>query len=108
SKGRLRFRHSSYLNLASMRQLQTTARPPTLTPSLEALRKKRQLELLRRNPDAYGGELLKTRRGRARPRPLSTRCTMHLVLRSSKAVGAWSFLRPENAQKIEAILKRCS
>ena len=40
---------------------------------------------------AYGGELLKTRKGRSGPRPLATRGTIHLVLRSAKAKGDWSF-----------------
>jgi hypothetical protein len=68
----------------------------------------KQLQLLKNEPSAYGGELLKTRKGRARPRPLDTRHTMHLVLRSSKAKGAWSFKQPKNARKIRAILSRFS
>jgi hypothetical protein len=51
----------------------------------------KQLSFLRNESSAYGGELLKTREGRRRGRPLDTRSTMHLVLRSSKARGAWSF-----------------
>lgn len=31
---------------------------------------------------------------------------MHTVFKSSKAVGAWSFRRKENAQKIDAIIKK--
>lgn len=50
-----------------------------------------QLKLLAKEKSAYGGDLLKTRAGRRRGRPLSTRETMHLVLRSTKAKGAWSF-----------------
>ncbi len=42
---------------------------------------------------AYGGELLKTRRGRMHGRTLSTKHSMHLVLRSTRAKGALSFLR---------------
>lgn len=48
------------------------------------------------------------RRGRAGPRPLATRQTMHLVLRSSKATGSWSFRRKTHAQKISQILARFS
>lgn len=59
-------------------------------------------------PDAsaYGGVLLKTRHGRSRPRPLTAKHTMHLVLRSSKAKGAWSLSRPHNEKKVRAILDR--
>ena len=49
------------------------------------------MDLLAQQPKAYGGELLKTRRGRSGPRPLATRDTMHLVLRYTKAIGEWSF-----------------
>jgi hypothetical protein len=63
----------------------------------------KQLALLRNERSAYGGELLKTRKGRARPRPLSTRETMHLVLRSSKAQGPWSFRQPRNAKAVKAL-----
>ena len=53
----------------------------------------KQLKLLKDEPKAYGGELLKTRKGRAHGRPLDTKRTMHLVLRSSLAKGEWSFSR---------------
>lgn len=54
-------------------------------------KRKPQLTLLKKESSAYGGELLKTRKGRAHGRPLSTKATMHLVLRSSKARGKMSF-----------------
>lgn len=54
-------------------------------------KRKPQLSLLKKHSSAYGGELLKTRKGRASGRPLSTKATMHLVLRSSKAKGRMSF-----------------
>lgn len=60
----------------------------------------------RRDPDSYGGVLANTRKGRARPRPLSITHSMHLVLRSSKARGAWSFRQPGNQQRVQAITKR--
>lgn len=68
----------------------------------------KQLNLLKNEQSAYGGELLKTRKGRSRPRPLDTRNTMHLVLRSTKAKGEWSFRRPQNEKKIREILERFS
>jgi REP element-mobilizing transposase RayT len=46
---------------------------------------------------------MKTRKGRSTPRPLATRNTMHLVLRSTKAKGDWSFTRPKNAAEIKRI-----
>ena len=52
-----------------------------------------QLALFKKGSAAYGGDLLKTRKGRSTPRPLAVRSSMHLVLRSSKARGEWSFLR---------------
>ncbi len=67
-----------------------------------------QLSFLESQPKAYGGDLLKTRKGRKGPRPLDTRHTIHLVLRSSRAKGSWSFKKPENERKIRAILDRFS
>lgn len=66
----------------------------------------KQRLLLKNEPKAYGGELLKTRRGRSRGRPLDTKNSTHMVLRSSQAKGEWSFLKPKNAQKIREIFSR--
>lgn len=52
--------------------------------------------------------MLKTRKGRAQGRPLDTKNTMHLVLRSSKAKGPWSFLKAQNKQAIQNILGKFS
>lgn len=65
-----------------------------------------QLNFLTKEVSAYGGDLLKTRKGRKHGRPIDTRNTMHLVLRSTKAVGDWSFLRPKNKKRIIEILKK--
>jgi REP element-mobilizing transposase RayT len=54
---------------------------------------------------AYGGTLYKTRLGRSTPRPLATRQTMHLVLRSSKAKGAWSFLKSKNDKIVRGVIR---
>src|SRR5262245_52140218 len=74
------------------------------------MRKKRnpQMKLLKDEPKAYGGELLKTREGRSRGRPLDTKNTMHLVLRSTKAKGEWSFKRSQNEKSIRAIVAKFS
>jgi hypothetical protein len=68
----------------------------------------KQLEMLKKQNSAYGGELMKSRQGRARPRPLSTRDTLHVVLRSSRAKGDWSFAKRENRTKVHEILQRFS
>jgi hypothetical protein len=67
-----------------------------------------QLRFLKDEPKAYGGELLKTRKGRAHGRPLDTKNTIHLVLRSSKASGDWSFKKPKNEAKIRDLTRRFS
>lgn len=68
----------------------------------------KQLKLLKSQPLSYGGELLKTRKARMHGRPLDTKHTMHLVLRSSKAKGEWSFRTSKNQRKIKEILEKFS
>ena len=68
----------------------------------------KQIQLIKKQKLEYGGELLKTRKGRSGPRPLDTKNTIHLVLRSTKAKGEWSFLKPENDKKIRRILQKFS
>jgi hypothetical protein len=70
--------------------------------------KPKQLSFLKPQAKSYGGELLKTRKGRRGPRPIDTRATMHLVLRSSMAKGEWSFRRPRNQAKIREIVDKFS
>jgi len=65
---------------------------------------KNQLDLFKKGTDRYGGSLQTTRKGRAHGRPVSTKHSMHFVLRSTKARGEWSFLRHKKA--IAEILKR--
>lgn len=67
-----------------------------------------QNALLAKERSSYGGILLKTRAGRRRGRPLSTKETMHLVLRSSKAKDSWSFRKPRNATRINRIIENFS
>lgn len=67
-----------------------------------------QLSLMKNQPKSYGGELLKTRKGRTHGRPLDTKNTLHLVMRSSKAKGNWSFKKPSNENKIKEILLKFS
>lgn len=82
------------------------ARPMAMA-RLSAQRKQidHNLKWLKKDPDAYGGELLKTRRGRARPRPVATnKCSMHVVLRSSKARCGWSLKK--HSVRINKILAK--
>lgn len=64
-----------------------------------------QTTLLKNVKSAYGGDLRKTRKGRG-ARPLATRQTMHLVLRSSKATGEWSFRHPRNRRRVKTIITK--
>jgi len=63
----------------------------------------KQLKMLPSATKAYGGALRTTRRGRG-ARPLSAKKSIHLTLRSTKAVGARSFRK--NRQVIEAIVRK--
>lgn len=65
-----------------------------------------QLAILKRDKSAYGGELRNTREGRSKARPLATKRTMHLVLRSTKAKGEWSFRHPRNRKRVTAVILR--
>lgn len=66
----------------------------------------KQIEMLKKQKKSYGGELMKTRKGRQGGRPLDTKNTMHLVMRSSKAKGEWSFRSSKNAAKIRQIVDK--
>lgn len=68
--------------------------------------KKQQLKLFKDSPMAYGGDLLKTRKGRASGRPLDTKSSMHLVLRSSLAKGQWSFRYGNNLKIVRTIIEK--
>lgn len=57
---------------------------------------------------AYGGHYRNTRKGRSRPRPISSRHSMHLVLRSTRARGDLSFWRAHNSRRIDSILAKFS
>jgi putative transposase len=66
----------------------------------------KQLQFLKKQPLAYGGELLKTRKGREGGRTLDTKNSMHLVLRSSKAVGDFSFSKEINKRKVANLFRK--
>jgi REP element-mobilizing transposase RayT len=66
----------------------------------------KQYALLKNELSSYGGILLNTRKARQKPRPLAVRESMHVVLRSSKAKGEWSFKKTRHENKISAILHK--
>ena len=72
------------------------------------MKTQKQLKLLSSENSAYGGELLNTRKGRSRGRPLAVKQSMHLVLRSSRATGEWSFRRTANRKKVEGSINKFS
>ena len=53
----------------------------------------------------YGGTYRNSRKGR-RARPISCKDTMHLILKSSRAVGPWSFRAAQNKQKVIVLLEK--
>lgn len=67
----------------------------------------KQLHLLKPESKSHGGILRNKRKGRG-ARPISASESMHVVLRSSKAKGEWSFKRKENSKKIDRIIKKFS
>lgn len=66
----------------------------------------KQMQLLKSQSKSYGGQLRNTRKGRSGGRTLTTQSSIHLVLRSSKAIGEKSFLKPRNKEKIREIIKK--
>lgn len=61
----------------------------------------KQMVWFKREKDAFGGDRLTRRAERARRRPLSTKDSMHVVLRSTQAVGKWSFRKePELIKRL--------
>jgi putative transposase len=61
-------------------------------------RKPQQLDMLPKSQNAYGGTLRSSRKGRG-ARAISTKHSMHTVLRSSLAIKDWSFRRHDKAIK---------
>lgn len=57
-----------------------------------------------KNSRPFGGELMKKANGRG-ARPLATKKSMHLTLRSSQAVGDWSFRTPKNSAIVQQALQ---
>jgi putative transposase len=67
-----------------------------------------QTDFFPKRSKSYGGVLLKKRKYRTYARPISTSQTMHLVLRSSKAVGEKSFRSNKNQKYIEKTITNFS
>lgn len=53
----------------------------------------------------HGGSLRKKRKFR-RARPISDRDSMHLILKSSRAAGPWSFRAAHNKRKVIALIEK--
>ncbi len=68
--------------------------------------KTEQLSYLSKNPTAHGGVVRQGKRKCARP--IAVKRPMHLVLRSTKARGAWSFLHKRNKGGIHLLLLDCA
>ncbi len=67
-------------------------------------KRSKQTDFFKKSTHRYGGALLKTRKGRAQGRPISTQNSMHFVLRSSLAYGDWSFIN--HKMKIRSIVEK--
>jgi REP element-mobilizing transposase RayT len=65
-----------------------------------------QLQMIPKVKSNYGGDLLTKRKAREIGRPLSTRRSMHLVVKSSLATGAWAFNR--NRKLVRSVTDRLS
>lgn len=66
-------------------------------------------ERLKKDPLVYGGRFRNTRYGRSRGRPLSNKQSMHLILKSSRAVGRYCLRqggRGKNFHKVQKILEK--
>jgi REP element-mobilizing transposase RayT len=60
-----------------------------------------------RSDTAFGGSLLKNSHAKG-PRPISTKQTMHVVLRVSEKVTKFSFVRSKTSQHLHNVLERQS
>ena len=65
----------------------------------------KQINLIPKTKLEYGGTLLKTRKFRTYARPIDTKNTMHLILKSSKAKGDYSFKKQVHDQFIRKTLR---
>lgn len=70
---------------------------------LSSSKKQKQLAFFKPESKSFGGELLHGRRRRRRP----IRCqhSLHVILRSSWARGAYSFRAPRNLPRIERLIR---
>ena len=68
--------------------------------------KPKQLRMIARARSEYGGDLMTTRAGRRGARPISTRSSMHVVLRSTSAVGPQSFSRAQHNASVRKVIAK--
>jgi REP element-mobilizing transposase RayT len=107
----LRAFHASRIDLYDISNSLTLLLSSNITSVMKARKirtKKDQLSFFNeRKSHSYGGQLRTKAKNRG-ARPISNHQSMHLVLRSSKAKGPWSFLKASNRQKISTFVKRIS
>jgi REP element-mobilizing transposase RayT len=70
--------------------------------------KPKQQDFFPKKSKSYGGKLLNKYKNRLSGRPLSTSKSMHLILRSSKAIGDKSFKTTENSKEIKRLVDHFS
>lgn len=78
--------------------MQTNRRPKPCTP--------RQSSLFTRGPLIHGGKPSRGRRKSARP--FSPKLPLHLVLRSTRAKGEWSFRHGRNQARVDGLVRRAA
>ncbi len=64
-----------------------------------------QSDLFAKKSNRFGGNSRTTRESRTF-RPITTKQSMHIVLKSKLAKGNWSFLKPKNKQIVAGLLKK--
>jgi REP element-mobilizing transposase RayT len=65
----------------------------------------KQTDLFAKKSNRFGGDARKTRASRFF-RPIATKQSMHLILKSAHAKGDWSFLRPRNKVIVAQAIKK--
>ena len=69
--------------------------------------KQQKFSAFKKTQKAFGGALLKKGNPRG-PRPISAKHAMHIVMRSSLAVGHKSFRNSKNEETVNTIVKKTS
>jgi len=67
---------------------------------------RRQQKSFFKNQKLYSGGTLRKKRAGRGARPISARESMHLILKSTRAQGDWSFRAPKNRQRVLLLLHK--